>query len=264
MVNPLRDISPWANPALLGTSAKWRLGVQNADASALGVRELAAVGELRAARVAFGARIVNRRNDKLFDDPDLASSTLRVEDDLLAFGVGFDLGHHLRVGGSTGLQWSTVLGSEGTGIGWRVGTALLWDHCQLGAMWGTRKVRMDWNDAGGVTFATPAELGGAIGGGCELANFAGPLGLSAALQQEIASNGEGGEATRATVALAWTPAIRIYGGAILRGHEYETPTVWEAGTAVTVGRVTLFGGRRFSEGAVSGAVYAFGVGVSHP
>ncbi len=263
VVAATRGIGPWGNPALLGSDGHWRVGAEQSEAATIGVREVVGVGEFRAGRIGVGLRLVNRRSDKLFDDPDLAASGFRVEDDLLALGTGIDLGHTVRVGATIGALWSTVLGSNGTGYSWEVGAATSGSHCQAGATWGTRQVRMSWSDAAGTEFITPAEYGGALGLACGRERALGNLGVAAALQQDIWSS-EGGRApTRATAVVTWSSMVRVFGGVVVRGRQYVDPTVWEFGGAVTAGRVTLLGGGRFEGGSVPGTVYSFGLAISH-
>jgi hypothetical protein len=261
-VFPTRSVGSWANPALLGSEARWRIGLQQAQASKIGVRELAMAGELRWGPLGLGARLVNRRNDRLFDDPELEESTLRVEDDLLALGAGIEVLPRLRIGGSLGALWSTVLGSDGFGYAWQLGIAVSGQACQVGTQWGTRRARMDWSDAGGTAFATSAELGGAVGAGCAFKGVLGDLGAAVAAQQDLARGQDGQQHFRATAELDWSSVFRIYGGVVRRGAEYDAPTLWELGSAVTVGKATLFGGGRFDASRTPGTVYSFGIAVS--
>ena len=243
---------------LVGRGARAML-VQR-EANAVAEKETGLGIRLAGPRVGVDFTLTSRSVGKLFDDPALDESGLRVRDDILRLGLGVELVPHLALGLTYSGVWSEVLGTRGTGSGWRGNLLYYGRKLDLGLSVGTTVASMDWSQDGGGGFNSPdiRSICGAMRWEIPVQPFGATLALAA--QYDYIDDPNGAVRVRRG-ALAVTPLEPI---TLRAGLEWETgpgsnAVVPSYGIELRAKRLVLLGSLRAGQSPAPGVTYQFGL-----
>ncbi len=139
------------NPADVGGHGRWSVGLGASSAPLTDIVERSITGSMRVYRVRFAARITSRWVRNVFDDPALGDGPdLRVGGDDYALGAAVEPADWIRVGVTTVFANARVLGSRGSGVGYKLGVVVSRPWVSAGVTYGDADIAMTWRFESGA------------------------------------------------------------------------------------------------------------------
>jgi hypothetical protein len=253
-----------SNPAGIGGSGAWSLGLVLLSAPATDVTEQAFGGELQVGRVGFGLRLASRRVTHLFEDPILTAAGLRVQDTDASLGGSLVLSDQFRLGASALYASSQALGASAAGFGGRLGGELSAEPVILGIYYGTLEPGVTWRVGAGTPSAAQGTSRLAVA-----TSFDGSSASRVLPRMTLELDVDEGERSARwfRASLGWNALdslLTVLAATAAEVGEVSMPTTYEAAVGVQVGGLFVYLGGRFGAEPAPGNTYALGARVSRP
>lgn len=256
-ITPRGNLGLPLNPAAIALDGRWSLGIGAATNAVSDVREQSFSAATRIRRIGLAGRITTRWVRNLFDDPALNAPELRVGSTDYSVGASLQTGPGFAFGFTTTFATTQVLGSAGSGLGFRVGGSWQRGRLTAGVLYGDLDPALEWRTENGQLMRSAGTRRLALG-----ASVKGPrlLGVSSGFSAEW-SRDAGYERTswgRTSLALG-TNAFRLLGGVAISSEARRNYR--ELGAVADIGWFQLQMGMRFGAEPAPGQSFVIGVGV---
>lgn len=249
------------NPAAMSKRLRWSVELGSSSSRELGIAEQSVAAAARVGRLAIGGRFTTRQVKDLFEDPVLRDDdALRVGSQDYAVGLAASPLRWLSIGAALVSTQARVLGTSGSGTGWRAGATLGFGRGSLSLVHYDVDVPMQWRSEGGAVESSPRTSRVA-------AAVAMDVGLTAGTTSSITFELASDRGYHRDTWVRGSVAVAFVDGAInfVAGHAHSRSDVGvsysELGVMVRAGWTSIQLGTRLG-GAVIGNSFRLGLGLA--